>query len=176
MWLTVIIASALLWIAGAICLWRRPVLGPALAYVALALLSLAARDGHPLLPINGSMLLSWLAIMIVTMITVILQPRIPRNPMATAYLFLGAIMGLALSLPSVVAGASPSAAYALMIGLTAFSTALWYVAFTFTPEGRAMRAEGRTWNRLAAWGFPVAVCVMQLGIPLVLILLLTPQI
>lgn len=176
MWIAIVIISALLWIAGAVCLWKRPLWSPALAYVALVVLSLASRDGSPLLPINGTILLSWLAITIVTMITVLLQPDMPRNATASAYLLLGAVVGMALSLPSVIAGASPPSAYSLMIGLTALSTVLWYVAFTLTPAGRAMGSRAHFWSRLAAWGFPVAVCLMQLGVALVLTLLLNPGI
>ena len=146
MMIFLIILASLLWIGAFAAFPRRIILGPPLSCCALILLSLARRNGYPLVPLSSGMTLSWISITLVVMIIIILQnPAIRMQSRGTGYMLIGALAGMAVGL----------------LGYT----------FSNTPDGRAIApGSGHFLRYLLAKGFPALVTVGQLGIAAVILI------
>lgn len=168
----IIIISILLWVASLLSLLRRQVLGPALSYVALALLSLARTDGYRMLPINGTILSSWLVMTLVVIVTVIMQPqRISKLNRGTGYILGGALAGLAIGLAACSVTTAVSVLYGIMIVAVVIGIFMGFLLYTRTPDGRGLGvASSEFFRYLLAKGFPTAITVMMAGIPLVMLM------
>lgn len=173
MYTLLIILSCALWLLGFVSLFKRPLLGPILSYGGLWVLSMATRDGLQLLPINGTMLIGWLAITLVVSAATALQPAgVRQQTRGTGYMLGGALTGMILSLCSNYVTSDPSLFNGIMIICTVIGTFFGYFLFTRTPEGTAVRpGSGHFFSYLLAKGFPVGVSVMTGGLPAVLLVL-----
>lgn len=167
-----LILSIIVWVAAIGALPSRPLFSPILAYLGLLGLSFCQTDGISWLPINGSMLISWLCITLVVMMATIMQPAaINRQSRGMAYIIGGAIVGLAIGLLGFTIGTTVSALYAIMIIATAAGIFLGFLLYSNTPDGRAVGVmSGNFFRYLLAKGFPTAVTVMQIGLVFVLLI------
>lgn len=173
----IIAASSVLWLAAFVALWRRPVISPVLSFLALLCLS-AAKTGdmalggpYPLVPVNSSVLMSWLCITVVVTGASVMQPasRMAGNA-STAYLLGGALAGLAVGLLGFTFSSVLSVLYGCMVVAVAAGTFFGWLLFSNTPAGRShMAGADGFFPLLLAKGFPVAITVMQLGVPLVIL-------
>lgn len=165
-----IIVSALLWLLSIWTLYGRQALSPALSYVALVLISFAQKDGYPLLPVNGTILTTWLCMTLLVMFTVYLQPvPVRRQTRGMIYIIVGGITGLAVGLLGFTFTTSPGLIYSCMILGTVVGIFLGFLMYTNTPEGRPVGfSSGNFFRYLLAKGFPTAITLMQLGVVLVL--------
>lgn len=156
---------------GALALvFVREMLSPLSAYLALVCLWFAN-----LLPLNATILLTWLCITVVVMGTTMLQPPEMRiQTRGTGYLLGGALAGMAVGLLGYTLATDLSMLYGLMIVGTVAGTFFGFLLFSTTPAGRGVSLRsGRFFRYLLAKGFPVAVTVMQIGIILVLTMAVT---
>ncbi len=169
-----IIISILLWVASAISLFRKTVLAPGLSFLGLFSMSFATSDGIPLLPISPAMLWGWLAITIVVMVSIIMQPiKIAEEQRGVGYMFGGSLTGLAVGLLGFSIGGSIRMLYGIMIVAVAVGVFFGYLLYTRTPNGRPFAIGSPLFTRqLLAKGFPIAITVMQPGVALVLTVLL----
>lgn len=169
------ILACVLWLLSWWSLFGRPILGPVISFVALWVLSLAGSGGLQLVPVNGTMLIGWLAITLVVSAVTLMQPvAIRQQTRGTGYMLGGALTGMVLSLCGNYVTSDPSLFNGIMIICTAAGTFLGYYLFTRTPEGGAVRpGSGNFFRYLLAKGFPVAVSVMMAGLAAVLIVLKT---
>lgn len=169
-----IIVSVLLWAASIWCLYGRQTLAPALSYLAMLVLSFIKENGYALLPINGTILIGWLCMTLVVMLAAMLQPEpVRRQTRGMTYIVAGAVTGMALGLLGFSVGSYLSLRYGLMIAATAAGTALGFLLYTNTPDGRPVRpGSGNFFRYLLAKGFPTAISIMQLGVVLVLVIAL----
>lgn len=167
-----IIVSILVWIASLVCLWRKTILGPALSFVALLLISFARKDGFQLLPVNGTILIGWLCMTVVVTLLTMMQPReLTSSSRGVSYMAVGSLTGIAIGLLASTFSASLSVIYSSMIVGVAAGVFFGYLLYTNTPEGRGLRVgAGNFMPILLAKGFPVAITVMQIGVALVLLL------
>ncbi len=165
-----IIVSILLWLAGLATLFRRQLLSPAFGYWGLLVLSFAHQGAYPLLPISSGMLWGWLAITVVIMMTVMLQPQSIRSEsQGIGYMLGGAVTGLAVGLLGFTITPNLGMLYGIMIVAVAIGVFLGYLVFTRTPQGQNFGpSSGKFFSYLLAKGFPTAVTVMQIGVALVL--------
>lgn len=162
-----IITGILLWGAAFVALFRRLVLAPALSFLALLAVSFAREDTLPLLPINNVILISWLSITIVVMAATIMQnEETRRSSFGMAYIVTGAVAGMAVGLLGCTVTPDITMRYSIMVVATIAGTFFGYLLFGNTPEGKSRR-QG-FFPYLMAKGFPAAITVMQLGVPLVL--------
>ncbi len=169
----IIIISIVTWIISMICLLgRRPALGPTLSYLALWWLHYARIDGYKVLPINSTILYTWLAMTLIVIITVIMQPaRISSQTRGTGYMLGGALAGLAVGLAAGSVTTAVSVLYGIMIVAVVLCIFFGYLLFTRTPAGRGLNvASGDFFRYLLAKGFPTAITVMMAGIPLVMLM------
>lgn len=152
----------------------RPLYAPGFSYLALLGLSFCETDGVPWLPINNTMLISWLCITVVVMMATILQPAAIRMlNRGMAYIIGGAIVGLAVGLLGFSVSESLSMRYGVMMVATAAGIFFGYLLYSNTPSGKEMRVGGGNFfPYLMAKGFPTAVTVMQMGLVLVLLIAL----
>ena len=172
MMIFLIILASLLWIGAFAAFPRRIILGPPLSCCALILLSLARRNGYPLVPLSSGMTLSWISITLVVMIIIILQnPAIRMQSRGTGYMLIGALAGMAVGLLGYTFSPSSNLLYAIMLIATAAGICLGLLIFSNTPDGRAIAPGPRHLLRyLLAKGFPALVTVGQLGIAAVILI------
>lgn len=165
-----LISSIVLWLASLAALFYRQLLAPALSYLGLLVLSFAHEGTVPLLPISNVLLWGWLAMTIVVMMIVLLQPSAVRASIrGEGYMAGGAITGLAIGLLGFTMSSDINMLYGIMVIAVAAGTFLGYLMYTRTPAGNALRAgSGNFFNYLLAKGFPTAITVMQLGVACVL--------
>ena len=164
-----IILSCLLWGASFVALFKRLLLAPGLSYLALVVLSMAQKDGNPLLPVNNVILISWLAITVIVMLLTLMQPpEVRSSTRGMGYLAIGAFAGLAVGLLGFSVAESVSMRYSIMVVATAAGTFLGYLMYHNTPSGRNNSVGFLSY--LLAKGFPTAITIMQAGVPLVLLL------
>lgn len=173
----IITASCILWIGAIVALWWRPLVSPVLSFLGLLCLS-AAKTGsmalggpYPLVPINSSVLMSWLCMTVVVTGATVMQPADRmRGNASMGYLLGGALAGLAVGLLGFTFSSSMSILYGCMVIAVAAGTFFGWLLFTNTPAGRSnMAGSGGFFSLLLAKGFPVAITVMQLGVPLVIL-------
>lgn len=168
-----IILSCLLWLGAIMLLFRREMVSPALSFLALFLLSLAPGEpGRALLPINSTIITSWLCMALVVTMASWMQPEpIKAQHRGIGYMTVGAAAGLALGLLGFSFSVNMSMLYASMIVGVCIGLFLGYLLFTRTPDGQALAAgNARFFRYLLAKGFPVAITVMIPGVVLILIL------
>lgn len=169
-----IILSVLLWIASIVTLWRRPLLSPALSYIALVLLSMArGADGVALLPINNTILIGWLCMTVVVMGATIMQPtRLTSSGRGTTYMLVGGLAGLAVGLVPSSFGAEVAMLYSSMVIGTAAGIFFGYLIYS-RGEGKNSETPGESgyFAPLLAKGFPTAITLMQMGVPLVILVM-----
>lgn len=166
----IIILSVLLWLGALAALFRRQLYAPALGYFGLLCLSFARQGGYPLLPISGSMLWGWLAITVVVMMAVVLQPATVRaDNRGMGYMTGGALTGLAVGLLGFTFSYDIGMLYAVMIVAVAAGVFFGFLLYSRTPRGVAFTpSSGMFFRYLLAKGFPTAITVMQMGIAFVL--------
>lgn len=169
-----IIISCIFWGLAFWFLFGRQTLAPAFSYLAMLLLSFAKENGYPVLPLNSTILIGWLCMTMVVMLSAMLQPeQIRRQTRGMSYLIVGAVVGMVLGLLGFSIGDDLNFRYGLMIIATALGTALGFLLYTNTPDGRPVKpGSGNFFRYLLAKGFPTAITVMQLGVVLVLVIAL----
>lgn len=170
---TAIVFSSILFLASIILLWYRQIASPCCAFLGLLILSFAKNSSsYPLLPINSNIIFGWLCMVVVVTVATILQPAPVRaSRKGVGYLFIGAIVGLAVGLLGYSMTSMINALYAIMIVGVAAGTFFGYLIYTNTPSGKGVNfASGNFFRYFLAKGFPVAMTVMQMGVVLVLII------
>lgn len=169
-----IILSILLWGAAIAALFYRILLAPGLSYLALVMLSLAQKDGFPVLPVNNVILISWLCITVVVMLTTLMQPNVVNKARrGMGYMTVGALAGMVVGLLGLSISESVSMRYSIMVVATAIGTFFGYLMYTNTPTGRMDRPGHKSFfGYLLAKGFPTAITIMQAGTALVIALAL----
>lgn len=167
-----IISAVILWCASLWALFGRQLLAPALSYLALLTLSGATNsNGNPIVPLNSTILIGWLCMTVVVMIATIMQPRaVTSQRRGEAYMLVGAIAGLAVGLLGFSFSSAIQMLYGIMVVAVVAGLFFGYLIFTNTPAGSAVRINsGHFFNYLLAKGFPTAITVMMIGVPLVII-------
>ncbi|MDE6811881.1 MAG: hypothetical protein K2J15_05965, partial [Muribaculaceae bacterium] len=151
---------------------KRILLGPALSFCALLVLSFAKKDGYPLFHLTGGMQLSWLVITLLVMMIIMMQnPAIRQQSRGVVYMEVGSIAGLAVGLLGFSLTSNMSLLYALAVIGIALGIFLGFLMFTNTPDGRDVSIpSGRFFKYLLAKGFPVLVTAAQLSIPAVILI------
>lgn len=167
-----LVASILVWVAAIAALPSRPLYSPALSYLGLLGLSFCETNGESWLPINNTMLLSWLCITVVVMMATMLQPAaIRQQARGMAYIIGGAVVGLAIGLLGFTISTSIGMLYAIMVVATAAGIFFGFLLYSNTPDGRGVGiTSGRFFTYLLAKGFPTAVTVVQIGLVFVLLI------
>lgn len=169
-----IIISCVLFAGALWALATRIVLAPPLSYIGLACLSLATRNGYPLLPINGTILAGWLCMTLLVTFTIFLEPQaVMRQTRGMWYIISGGLVGLALGLLGFSVSSSTTLLYSLMILAVIVGIFLGFLLYSRTPDGRPVApGSGNFFKYLLAKGFPTAITIMQLGVVLVLVVAL----
>lgn len=173
----IIIVSVVLWLTAIAALWVRPVVSPVLSFLGLLCVSLAKTGantiGGPfaLIPMNSSVLMSWLCMTVVVVGATVMQSQERlKSDGSMPYLVSGAIVGLAVGLLGFSFSSHMSVLYACMVIAVVAGTFFGWISFSNTPRGRMNYSEGsRGIQNLLAKGFPVAITVMQIGVPLVIL-------
>lgn len=165
-----IILSCLLWAGSIYCLYGRQTAAPALSYLALVAISFMTGDGFPLFPVNNTILVGWLCITLVVMFTTILQSEpMKRQTKGMTFMIAGGIVGLAVGLLSFTFATSLAMRYSCMALGVIIGTALGFLLYALTPDGRPLGSGSRNFfNYLLAKGFPTAITLMMPGLVLVM--------
>lgn len=168
-----IIISCLLFALTFWFIYRNQMLAPAFSYMGLLALSFADNNlGQPYLPINNTMLISWLCMTLAVMVTTILQPEpVRRQTRGIWYMTIGSVTGMVVGLLGFSLTIDLPTLYSIMILATAAGCFFGYLLFTNTPRGAAVGfRSGNFFKYLLAKGFPIAIAIMMMGLVLVLIL------
>lgn len=167
-----LVASILMWIASIVSIPSRPLYAPAFSYLGLLGIKFCETNGIPWLPVNTTMLISWLSITIVVMMATMLQPmEIRKQTRGMAYIIGGALVGLAIGLLGFTVSNRIGMLYGIMIIAVAAGIFFGFLLYSNTPHGRAINVRsGEFFRYLMAKGFPAAVSVMQIGLVLVLLI------
>lgn len=165
-----IIAACICFIASIALLPKYQLIAPGLAYLGLLCLSFNGSSGYSVLPLNSTILISWLCMTIVVMMATLLQPQAIRaQSRGMGYIIIGGIVGLAVGLLGFTFSSSLSMLYAVMVVGVIAGIFFGFLTFTNTPHGTAVGLKsGNFFKYLLAKGFPTAITIMQLGIALVL--------
>lgn len=169
-----IIISCVLFAASLPTLAWRITLAPCLAYVGLVVLSLASRNGYPLLPINGAILTGWFCMtLVVTLATSMATATMRAQTRGMGYIITGAIVGLAVGLLGFTFSHSVAILYSIMIIAVIAGIFFGFLLYTQTPSGHPVAiGSGNFFRYLLVKGFPTAITVMQIGVVLVLVIAL----
>lgn len=169
-----IILSFLLWGGAIWFLFRNQLFSPALSFLGLLTLSLASVNDVPIVPINGRMLISWLALSLIVIATTAMQPSaISRQSRGIGYMTIGGLAGMSAGLASYGLASAISLVYGLMVGGVIIGVFFGYLVFTNTPAGRGVNLHsGHFFRYLLAKGFPVAITLMMPGMAAVISILL----
>lgn len=167
-----IILAILLWCVSIWALASRPTIAPAISYLALLVLSFAQRNGFPLVPVNNTILISWLCMTLVVTFACYLQPdKVVAQTRGMGYMIAGAIVGLAVGLLGFSFSSNPGLLYTIMILGVICGIFFGFLLYSNTPDGRPVAiGSGNFFRYLLAKGFPVAITVMQIGIALVIVI------
>ena len=167
-----IILACLLFAGSIWALATRIALAPALSYIGLVTLSLATRNGYPLLPINATILTGWFCMTLVVTFAIYLEPvPVRAQTRGMGYMIVGALAGLAVGLLGFTVTGTPSLLYSLMILGVIVGIFLGFLLYTRTPHGAPVGpGSGNFFKYLLAKGFPTAITVMQIGVVLVLLI------
>lgn len=165
-----IISACVLALAALMALPTRQLLGPPLAYVALLCLSFNGSAGYPVLPINSTILVTWLCMTLVVMLATLLQPEAIRlQTRGTGYILVGGLAGMAIGLLGFTVSISLPTLYSIMIVATLAGIFFGFLIYTNTPDGVPVGLRsGNFFKYLLAKGFPTAITIMQIGVALVL--------
>ena len=165
-----IITACLCYAASVWALATRIMLGPVLSYVGLVLLSVATRNGYPMLPINGTILTGWFCMTLVVSVIIMLQPEpVRRQTRGMRYMIVGAVTGLAIGLLAFSASHNLTMLYSFMILAVIAGIFFGLLLYSRTPDGRPLAVGSQNFFRyLLANGFPVAITMMQIGVAAVL--------
>lgn len=160
-----IIIAILLYCVSAFLLFRKEILGPIAAFLAMGAVYLSG-----LLPMNLNMIITWLCLtLVVSGVSAIQPPALMAQRRGMGYIFIGSIVGLAVGLMGYTFTASISAIYVIMVLAVVVGIFFGYLLFARTPQGEQLRAtRNRFFSYLLAKGFPVAIAVSMLGVPLIL--------
>lgn len=167
-----IILSVLLWAASIVALFGKQAAAPFFSYIGMLILSLASdSNGNPLVPINNTILIGWLCMTVVVMLATLMQPRaITSQRRGEGYMLVGAVVGLAVGLLGFSFSSAIPMLYGIMVLAVIVGVFFGYLLFTNTPDGAAVRINsGHFFTYLLAKGFPTAITVMMIGVPLVII-------
>lgn len=167
-----IILSVLLWASSIVALFGKQLAAPALSYIGMLTLSGASDpNGNPLVPVNNTILIVWLCMTLVVTVATLMQPQaITSQRRGEGYMLVGAIVGLAVGLLGFSFSSAINMLYGIMVLAVITGVFFGYLIFTNTPDGAAVRMNsGRFFTYLLAKGFPTAITVMMIGIPLVII-------
>lgn len=160
-----IILAVALYATSALLLFKKEVLGPLAAFLALGSVYLSGT-----LPLNINMIITWLCItLVVTGASAMQAPALMAQKRGMGYMSLGALTGLAVGLLAYTMTTRLSAIYAIMSLAIVIGIFFGYVLFTRTPQGEQLSvSRSRFFPYLLAKGFPVAVATMMLGITLII--------
>lgn len=165
----IIILAVLLYAASAVLLYRKEVLGPAAALLGLCAVfwyhSLEAYGG---VPMADSTLITWFIMtLIVTIASAMQPPALMAQRRGMTHMILGGVCGLAAGLLCFAITLDLSAINMIMKFTIAAGVFAGYYLFTKTPDGaRLQDTRSRFFSYLLAKGFPVAIAIMMLGVPL----------
>jgi hypothetical protein len=166
-----IIGAILLWLIAGWTLFRNQLLSPAISFLAMLAISYATTsEGVPLIPINGTILMSWLGMTLVVMAATMLQPQpIRMQQRGVGYMLMGALTGMVVGLIGFTFTLPLQMLYGIMVIATLAGLFFGYLFFTRTPQGVNVGLHsGHFFRYLLAKGFPVAISVMILGVVLVI--------
>lgn len=165
-----IILACLLAVAAIAVLPTRQLIAPPLAYASLLCLSLKGSGGYAILPLNSTILISWLCMTVVVMLLTTLQPEpLQRQTKGMWYLIAGGLVGMTVGLLGFTFALALPMLYSIMIVATVAGIFFGFMVYTKTPDGQPLSMRsGNFFKYLLAKGFPVAITIMQLGIALVL--------
>lgn len=127
-----------------------------------------------MLPINNTILIGWLCMTVVVMGATIMQPmRLTSSTGGVLYMVIGGIAGLAVGLVPSSFGVTVAMLYSSMVIGTAAGIFFGYLIYS-RAKGRGGETpdEAGYFAPLLAKGFPTAITLMQLGVPLVLLVML----
>lgn len=167
-----VILSCLLWTGSFALLRGRQAAAPVASFLALFCLSFATKNGYQLLPINPTILVGWLCMTLIVMFATFMQPAVVRaQTKGWGYMLGGALAGMAIGLLGNSLRMPVGALYGIMILGTVAGTALGFLLYTNTPDGRPVApGSGNFLRYLLAKGFPTAITVMQAGVALTLLI------
>lgn len=170
MYLALIILSIIAWMLSIVILFRDRMVASAVSYIALLILSLAQKNGYPIVPLNATILICWLCMtLIITTATWLQPPSIRHSPIGIGYITGGALTGMVIGLLGNSFTYDITILYGIMIIATAIGTFFGYLLFVNTPKGRNYSfSSGIFFRYLLAQGFPVAITIMMIGTALVL--------
>jgi len=165
-----VISACLLWACSIFCLYGRQTAAPALSYLGLAAVSFMTTDGIPTLLVNNTILIGWLCITLVVMFTTILQSEpVKRQTKGMTFMIAGGVVGLAIGLLTFTFTSSLAMRYSCMALGVITGTALGFMLYAMTPDGRPLKPGSRNFfNYLLAKGFPTAITLMMPGLVLVM--------
>lgn len=162
-----IIISCVLFALVFLFMRTNQLLAPAFAYMGLLAMSMAEdKLGQPYLPINNTILISWLCMTLVVMVATIMQPApVRQQTRGVWYMGIGSITGMAVGLLGFTFTMNLPVLYACMILGTAAGCFFGYMLFVNTPRGAAVNFSSvHFFSYLLAKGFPIALSVMMMGI------------
>lgn len=168
-----IIISCLLFALTFWFIYRNQLLAPAFSYMGLLAMRMATDStGTPLLPINSTILISWLCLTLVVMVATVMQREaVRRQTRGVWFMAIGSVTGMAVGLLGFSFTLDLPLLYAIMVLATAAGCFFGYMLFTNTPRGAAVGLRsGHFFSYLLAKGFPIALSVMMMGVVLVLTL------
>lgn len=170
-----IIAACICFIASVAFLPKYQLIAPGAAYLGLLCLSFNGSSGYPVLPLNGTILVSWLCMTIVVMMVTLLQPDAIRSQSrGMGYIIIGGFVGLAVGLLGFTFSSSLSILNAIMVTGVIAGIFFGYLTFTNTPHGTAVNLKsGNFFKYLLAKGFPTAITIIQIGVALVITIALS---
>lgn len=167
-----LILSIVIWVASLALLFWNQLMAPILSYLALLCLSFAGPSDAPLLPINSTMLIGWLAMTLVVVCATAMQPAPVRaQTRGMGYITLGGIAGLTVGLLGFSLTANVSLLYGIMIVGVVAGIFFGFLLFSNTPRGRDVSLRSNYFfTYLFAKGFPTAITIMMMGVAIVLAL------
>ncbi|MCM1377966.1 MAG: hypothetical protein NC097_08225 [Clostridium sp.] len=172
--ITLIIISCLLWIGAIILLPRKALYSPALAYLGLFAISFAQKEGIYYIPLNNTILVTWLCMSIIVMLATLMQPEPLKNStQGVGYIIGGGLAGMIVGLLGFTFSTSLPLLYGIMVVATVAGIFFGFLMYTNTPRGVGLSLQsGNFFRYLLAKGFPTAITMMQIGIVLVIVLAL----
>ena len=162
-----VILSLLMWIGAFILLFRHQMLAPLASWAGLCCVWLSET-----LPLNSTIIVSWMGMTLITMIATWLQPEpLRQQTRGVGYMLGGGVPGMIIGRLGNSIAASLSLLYGIMVAATAVGVVIGGFLFTNTPDGQKVNIKsGHFLTYLSAKGFPIGITVMQMGIVLVLLL------
>lgn len=166
------ILSIVCYLAAIAILFRNRFIAPIAAYFGLTAANFIEVDGISWLHLNSNILVFWLLVTVVVMTATVLQPKkVSSDNSGMGYMILGGLTGMVAGLLAYTFSSDLTVLYAIMIAATALGVIFGFILFVNTPAGRDYGfASGQFGRYLCAKGFPTALTIMMLGVPLILII------